>query len=58
VSDSTVAQSWPVAGGYILLVVDQRRPSARAIALLGPVVAAIEEYRTALARYESGEDRL
>lgn len=47
--DATVAQSWPIANGLVVLNVFHREPNAEAIALLEPVIAAIEAYRSAVA---------
>lgn len=47
---SVVSQRWPVAGnGEVLLTLFTDAPSADAIALLGPVVEAIEAYQSAMA---------
>lgn len=47
-SDSVVAQSWPTANGLVVLNVFHHTPNAEAIALLEPVIAAIEAYQAAI----------
>lgn len=47
---SVVSQRWPIAGhGEVILTVFTDVPDAKAIRLLGQVVAAIEAYQSAIA---------
>lgn len=49
-ADSVVAQSWPLAGhGLVVLNVFHDKPSLKAMSLLAPVIAAIEEYQMLMA---------
>jgi len=48
-SNSTITQFWPCVGGVIVLNVLQDKPRPEAIALLAPVIAAIEDYQATLA---------
>lgn len=43
---NVVSQAWPLAGGgLVVLSVWHREPSPEGVALLGPLVAAVEEYQ-------------